>query len=125
MLVFRISCRNPVSKCETGFESWNAFHLLERSEMRCRRLLLLCLTAVTIFQPMQLRARAQTPARPTGKAAAAGPFKTPLTLDQMKNKQAVLETSAGTIIIQLLPEAAPNHVGYFMKLAREGTYNGT
>jgi peptidyl-prolyl cis-trans isomerase B (cyclophilin B) len=93
--------------------------------MRCRRLLLLCLTAATIFQPMQLRARAQAPARPAGKATAAGPFKTPLTLDQMKNKQAVLETSAGTIIIQLLPEAAPNHVGYFMKLAREGTYNGT
>jgi cyclophilin family peptidyl-prolyl cis-trans isomerase len=37
----------------------------------------------------------------------------------------VLETSAGTIVIQLLPEVAPNHVGYFMKLAQEGAYNGT
>jgi peptidyl-prolyl cis-trans isomerase B (cyclophilin B) len=93
--------------------------------MRCRRFLLLCLTAATMVLPMQLRARAQSPARPAGKATTSTPFKTPLTLDQMKNKQAVLDTSAGTIVIQLLPEAAPNHVGYFMKLAREGTYNGS
>ncbi len=43
----------------------------------------------------------------------------------MRNKQAVLETSRGTIVIELLPQAAPNHVGYFMKLAREGAYAGT
>src|SRR5438045_3814321 len=49
-------------------------------------------------------------------------FQTPLTLDQMKGKQAVVETSMGTIVIQLLPEAAPNHVGHFIKLARDGTY---
>ena len=52
-------------------------------------------------------------------------FETPLTLDQMKNKQAVLDTDAGTIIIDLLPEAAPNHVGLFIKTAQEGGYNGT
>ena len=52
-------------------------------------------------------------------------FKTPLTVDQMKGKQAVIETAAGTIILQLLPEAAPNHVGHFIKTAQEGGYNGT
>src|SRR5438132_5506907 len=52
-------------------------------------------------------------------------FQTPLTLDQMKGKQAVVETSMGTIVIQLLPEAAPNHVGHFIKLARDGSYTGT
>ena len=31
----------------------------------------------------------------------------------MRGKQAVLETSAGTIVIDLLPDAAPNHVGLF------------
>lgn len=46
-------------------------------------------------------------------------------LAQLQNKQAVLETDAGTIIIDLLPDAAPNHVAYFMKLAAEGAYNGT
>jgi cyclophilin family peptidyl-prolyl cis-trans isomerase len=43
----------------------------------------------------------------------------------MTNKQAVIETSAGTIVIALLPDAAPNHVGLFMKIAREGGYDGT
>lgn len=60
----------------------------------------------------------QTSARPSF-------FQSPYPLDQMKNKQAVVETSLGTFVIQLLPEAAPNHVGYFMKLARDGAYAGT
>jgi len=46
-------------------------------------------------------------------------------LDELRNKQAVLETDAGTIVIDLLADAAPNHVAYFMKLAAEGAYNGT
>lgn len=52
-------------------------------------------------------------------------FVTPLTPADMKDKQAVIETTAGTIVIDLLPEAAPNHVGYFIKLAREGAFAGT
>jgi cyclophilin family peptidyl-prolyl cis-trans isomerase len=55
----------------------------------------------------------------------AAPFMTPLTPAEMANKQAVIDTTAGTIVIDLLADAAPNHVGYFMKLAREGAYNGT
>jgi peptidyl-prolyl cis-trans isomerase B (cyclophilin B) len=71
--------------------------------------------------------RKPAPAKPSASKppAKGGSFTTPLTLDQMKNKQAVVQTSAGTIVIQLLPEAAPNHVGYFMKLAQEGAYAGT
>jgi peptidyl-prolyl cis-trans isomerase B (cyclophilin B) len=53
------------------------------------------------------------------------PFTTPQTLDQMRDKQAVLETTAGRIVIDLLPESAPNHVGYFIKLAGDGAYDGT
>jgi cyclophilin family peptidyl-prolyl cis-trans isomerase len=52
-------------------------------------------------------------------------FKTPLKLEEMRGKQAVIETAMGQIVIDLLPEAAPNHVGYVIKLAREGAYNGT
>jgi cyclophilin family peptidyl-prolyl cis-trans isomerase len=57
--------------------------------------------------------------------AAPASFTTPLSVAEMSHKQAVVETSRGTFVIELLPEVAPNHVGYFMKLAREGAYNGT
>ena len=43
----------------------------------------------------------------------------------MLGKQAVVETSAGTFVIDLRPDLAPNHVGYFMKLAGEGAYANT
>jgi peptidyl-prolyl cis-trans isomerase B (cyclophilin B) len=62
-----------------------------------------------------------TPRRPT----ASAPFKTTLSADAMTNKQAVVETAAGTIVIDLRPDVAPNHVGYFIKLASDGAYNGT
>lgn len=55
----------------------------------------------------------------------AAPFTSPYSLDDMKGKQAVVDTSMGTFVIALLPEAAPNHVAYFMKAARDGGYNGT
>jgi peptidyl-prolyl cis-trans isomerase B (cyclophilin B) len=58
-------------------------------------------------------------------ARPAAPFKTPLTVADMTNKQAVVNTSLGTFVIDLRPDLAPNHVGYFMKLAKEGAYNGT
>ena len=53
------------------------------------------------------------------------PFVTPLTLDEMGEKQAVVETTEGTFVIDLLPEAAPNHVGLFMRMVEDGTYDGT
>src|SRR5581483_2374623 len=40
-------------------------------------------------------------------------------------KQAVFETSLGTFVVELLPEAAPNQVAYFTKLAQDGGYDGT
>jgi len=56
---------------------------------------------------------------------AQGLFTTPLPLGQMQGKQAVFETPQGEFIIEFLPEKAPNHVGYFMKLVDEGAYDGT
>ena len=40
-------------------------------------------------------------------------------------KQAVVETSAGTFVIDLTPETAPNQTAYFTKLATDGGYDGT
>lgn len=52
-------------------------------------------------------------------------FTTPYSKAETANKQAVVETSLGTFVIQLLPDKAPNHVGYFIKQARDGAYAGT
>ena len=65
----------------------------------------------------------------TAGAGAAQPaqelFTTPPGLDDMRDKQAVVETTAGTFVIDLLPEAAPNHVGLFLQAVNDGTYDGT
>jgi peptidyl-prolyl cis-trans isomerase B (cyclophilin B) len=44
---------------------------------------------------------------------------------QAPPKQAVVETAAGTFIIDLTPEAAPNQVAFFTKTAESGGYDGT
>ena len=41
------------------------------------------------------------------------------------NKQAVVNTSLGTFVLDLRGDLAPNHVAYFIKLASKGAYNGT
>jgi peptidyl-prolyl cis-trans isomerase B (cyclophilin B) len=40
-------------------------------------------------------------------------------------RQAVIETTAGTFVIDLTPEAAPNQTAHFIKLAADGAYDGT
>ena len=49
----------------------------------------------------------------------------PALLAQESPKQAVIETSAGTIVLDLLPEAAPNTVAFFRKTAESGGYDNT
>ena len=44
---------------------------------------------------------------------------------QAPPKQAVVETTAGTFVVDLTPASAPNQTAYFMKLAAEGGYDGT
>src|SRR6187549_1840413 len=68
---------------------------------------------------------AQAQRRTAAAPAAPAPFTTPLSAAQMTNKQAVVETTAGAFVIDLRPDLAPNHVGYFMKLAGEGAYANT
>jgi cyclophilin family peptidyl-prolyl cis-trans isomerase len=52
-------------------------------------------------------------------------FTSTLPVSELQNKQAVLETSYGTIVLDLLPDAAPNHVAHFITRAREHAYDGT
>jgi peptidyl-prolyl cis-trans isomerase B (cyclophilin B) len=44
---------------------------------------------------------------------------------QAAPKQAVIETSTGTVIIDLAQDAAPNQVAYFIQTAQQGGYDGT
>jgi peptidyl-prolyl cis-trans isomerase B (cyclophilin B) len=53
------------------------------------------------------------------------PFKAALTVVEMTGKQAVLDTSMGTVVIDLRPDLAPNHVGYVMKSAADKAFDGT
>jgi cyclophilin family peptidyl-prolyl cis-trans isomerase len=52
-------------------------------------------------------------------------FTSALPPEELKNKQAVLETTHGTIVMDLLADAAPTHVAHFITRAREGAYDGT
>jgi len=40
-------------------------------------------------------------------------------------RQAVVDTTAGTFVIDLAPDAAPNQTAYFIKTAESGGYDGT
>ena len=53
------------------------------------------------------------------------PFVTPLSKAELTAKQAVVETSMGAFVIELHGDTAPNHVGYFIKTARDGGFSGT
>ncbi len=89
-----------------------------------RSLFVAGLSLVLLTSPVAAQRRG-APAPATQKPATAAPFTTPLTVAEMTNKQAVVNTTAGPIVIDLRPDLAPNHVGYFMKLAREHAYDGT
>jgi peptidyl-prolyl cis-trans isomerase B (cyclophilin B) len=65
-----------------------------------------------------------TPAKPVPVPAQA-PFVNPYSADELRNKQAVIETPAGVIVLDLLADAAPTHVAHFIKTARDGGYDGT
>lgn len=62
-----------------------------------------------------LVAQATSKAQPAERASLA----------DLTNKQAVVTTSAGTFVIDLRPDLAPNHVAYFIKQAKAGAYNDT
>lgn len=76
-----------------------------------RVLVLLLLTAASVA--------AQAP------AGNGGFFTSTLPASELANKQAVIETAGGTIVMDLLGESAPNHVAHFMTEARAGAYDGT
>jgi len=73
------------------------------------------------------RSDAQGRRRPAAGAAAAptGSYTTTRAPAALQNKQIVLETSLGTIVMQLDAAAAPNHVGFVLDQTEAGAYDGT
>jgi peptidyl-prolyl cis-trans isomerase B (cyclophilin B) len=67
----------------------------------------------------------QKPRPAPAKPPAPAPFESPYMADELREKQAVIETAAGTIVLDLLAEQAPTHVAHFIKTARDGGYDGT
>lgn len=82
---------------------------------------LLAVLAVAPGAAAQARRRppAPAPAGPTGVYTTARPP------GALQNKQVVLETTLGTIVMQLDAAAAPNHVGFLLDQAEAGAYDGT
>jgi len=100
-----------------------------------RMLVLLTLWLLGLPQPAVANA-AQAPRSPRPAPARPAPARPPaptrdpyftstIPVEQLRNKQAVLETTQGTIVLDLLADAAPNHVAHFITRAREGAYDGT
>ncbi len=89
-------------------------------------LLALLLMFTPADQARGQRGRGATPA-PAPAPAPAGPqfFVSTMSPAEIQNKQAVIETSMGTIVLDLMADAAPNHVAHFITRAREGAYDGT
>jgi peptidyl-prolyl cis-trans isomerase B (cyclophilin B) len=73
------------------------------------------LLALTLLLALQAAPRTA----PQTFFTASGP------VEALRNKQAVIETSMGRIVLDLLADAAPNHVAHFIIRAQEGAYDGT
>jgi cyclophilin family peptidyl-prolyl cis-trans isomerase len=87
-------------------------------------LLLTGLAGVMLLGPGAVSAEAQARRRPPA-TPAAGVYTTTRVPEALRNKQVVLETTVGTIVLQLDAEAAPNHVGFMLDQAEAGAYDGT
>ena len=79
-------------------------------------LLLLCLKIEGFPQGKRASSRA---------VSASGPSAPVFTIEELKNLQAVVETSLGHIIIEFFPDKAPAHINYFAGLVKSGFYTGT
>jgi peptidyl-prolyl cis-trans isomerase B (cyclophilin B) len=69
-----------------------------------------------------------TPMRPVVPAEPLTPKPSraeKLSVEELKGVRAVIESSAGDIVLEFFPEVAPNHVRNFLRLAEQGFYNGT
>jgi cyclophilin family peptidyl-prolyl cis-trans isomerase len=89
--------------------------------------LLLCLEIVLAICSAKASTSAKAPADRSAERRALAERRAEWSVSSAKAapKQAVIETSAGTFVIDLTPDTAPNYVAYFTRLAGDGGYDGT
>jgi len=61
---------------------------------------------------------------PPPPAPVAPPFTTE-TIEELKNFQLAIETPMGKIVVEMLPDKAPNHVRHILRLASVGAFDQT
>lgn len=87
-----------------------------------KSIIVAAITAITLGAGLTLAAQEAKPEPPK----PATETKTKKEEKKVDTKEvAVITTSAGTMVIEFWPEAAPNTVENFKKLARQGFYDGT
>lgn len=91
-------------------------------QRRCRATLALALICPAVIGAPASAAAQPKPAR---TPVTRGFYTTTRSPEALRAKQVVLETSLGAIVIQLDPDAAPNHVGFMLDQAEAGAYDGT
>ncbi|QUV81492.1 peptidylprolyl isomerase [Chloracidobacterium sp. D] len=88
---------------------------------------LLVFGAQAVAQQRRPAAR-PAPTRPTVPPEPAAPKPSraeKLSVEELKQVRAVIESSAGNIVLEFFPEVAPNHVRNFLRLAEQGFYDRT
>ncbi len=87
------------------------------------------LLALLLLAGGDAQARGQRPRPAPAPVPASVPrdtfFVSTLTTSEIQNKQAVLDTTYGVIVLDLLADAAPTHVAHFVTRARERAFDGT
>ncbi len=78
-----------------------------------------------MWPPVPLAVSLLVPGWATLAAGQEGLFTADRPVEAMVGKQVVFETTGGTIVIEVLPEAAPNHAAFLLQQAGEGNYDGT
>ncbi len=89
---------------------------------------LIALVVLLALLPWGLRAQARKPSieRPAASVPVESPALAPLiSVEEIKNQQAVLETSLGQIIIEFYADKAPEHCRYIASLIKSGFFDGT
>ncbi len=118
---------------EKKHKATNFYSLLQWHNLCCLLVSLLLFSSLALAQRNKPRPLAKpkpvttapvTPTPPTAQPPLISAPATPLTLEQMQQLRAIIETAQGDLILDFYPQSAPNHVRQFVWLAQAGYFDG-